>query len=396
MKTKVLHVCAVDFTVKNFLRPLLRFLMEQGFDVVTACSPGPFVAQLRQEGFDLREIPIARSHNLLSHLRSTRRLYRLMRAEGFTIVHVHTPVASLIGRLAAHLARVPIVIYTAHGFYFHDQMPAAKRRFHVTLEKIGARWCDFLFTQSDEDRQTAIRERIFPSDRVLTIGNGVDLARFNPAHVDQRDLENIRRDLGLASDALVVGVVGRLVQEKGYFELFEAAAHLRSKFANLKVLVIGDALGSDYDNSKLELEAFIARLGVRDNIVFAGMRDDVERLLALVDIFCLPSYREGMPRSIIEAMAMGKPVVATNIRGCREEVVDEETGFLVAARESRLLASALEKLLRDPELRKRCGEAGRQRALALFDERNVLQRQLTMYDQLLREKHLTRERIPSG
>jgi glycosyltransferase involved in cell wall biosynthesis len=390
MKVKVLQVCAVDFTVQNFLRPLLRFLAEQGFQVTTACSPGPFVPSLRAEGFDIREISIARSHNILSHLRSTWRLYQLIRAERFGIVHVHTPVASLIGRLAARLARVPIVIYTAHGFYFHDQMSPLKRRFHISLEKMGARWCDFLFTQSDEDRQTAISEKFFPPERALTIGNGVDLARFNPAGIDVREVERMRAELGIAADALIIGVIGRLVREKGYFELFEAAAKLRTKFSNLTVLVIGDALGSDYDNSKRELEEHIKHLGIEDTIVFAGMRGDVPQLLHLVDVYCLPSYREGMPRSILEAMAMGKPVVATNIRGCREEVVDGETGFLVPVRDSRQLADALEKLLRDSQLRTRFGEAARSRAVALFDERLVLERQLTVYDQLMRQKSLSR------
>jgi len=160
----------------------------------------------------------------------------------------------------------------------------------------------------------------------------------------------------------------------------------------VRFLVIGDVLESDYDNSKLELERWIHQLGVRDKMLFTGMRDDVPQILSLVDIYTLPSYREGMPRSILEAMAMARPVVATNIRGCREEVVHEETGLIVPPRISQALARAFMELLNDPERAQRYGIKGRERVVQYFSEKQVLERQMQVYEQLIREKGLAGKR----
>ncbi len=392
MTLRVLQLCAVDFTVKHFLLPLVDFLEGQGFDVTVACSSGQFFPELRDRGVKLKAIEISRSRHLLRHLKSTWVLFSYLRRQRFDIIHVHTPIASLIGRLAATWARVPIRIYTAHGFYFHDDMPRMQRRFHIALEKFGARFSDFIFTQSDEDRQTAIREKICRPERILTIGNGVNLERFDPAKVTEAEIVRLREEFSIPAGTKVIGMVGRMVREKGYFEFFEAAAVVIRQIPNVRFLVIGDVLESDYDNSKLELERWIHQLGVRDKVLFTGMRDDVPQILSLVDIYTLPSYREGMPRSILEAMAMARPVVATNIRGCREEVVHEETGLIVPPRNSQALARAFMELLNDPERAQRYGIKGRERVVQYFSEKQVLERQMQVYEQLIREKGLMGKR----
>ncbi len=388
MALRVLQLCAVDFTVKNFLRPLIHFLTEEGFNVTTACSEGPFFPELKKEGLRLEAIPISRSMNVLKHIQSTVRLYRYLKKARFDIIHVHTPIASLIGRLGARWAKVPIKIYTAHGFYFHDDMLAAKRRFHISLERLGARWGDFIFTQSEEDRITAIREKITTPDRIVTIGNGVDIERLNPERIPVVERENRRREFNIPQDAPVVGIIGRMVREKGYREFIEAAAQVLNKVPSAHFLAIGDALGSDYDASKAEFQKRIHALNLTKRIHFAGMRSDIPELLCILTVYTLPSYREGMPRSIIEAMAMARPVVATRIRGCREEVVDGETGYLVPPRDSAALARSVITLLQNPERALAFGKAGRARAITQFSEELVLKRQLAIYEKLIREKGL--------
>jgi len=386
MKLKVLQICAVDFTVRNFLYRLIRFLERQGFEVTVACTPGEFTDELRREGINLHGISISRNLNIFHHCKSFVKLYSFMRLHSFDIVHTHTPIASIIGRIAARLAGVPIVLYTAHGFYFHDRMKPSLRRFHILLEKFAAAFCDFIFTQSEEDRQTAIKLGICPPEKIEWIGNGVDLQRFNPASVASADLDRLRRDLDLERDCRVVGIIGRLVREKGYFEFFDAAARIIKDLPHTYFLVIGDALSSDYDASKNELIQHIESLGIKEHVRFTGMRGDIPELLSLVDVYTLPSYREGMPRSIIEAMAMSKPVIATDIRGCREEVVHKETGFLVPVGDSLALTEAILELLRHPELARRFGKNGRQRAIELFDEEKVLDRQMDVYKRLIKQK----------
>ncbi len=378
---RILQLCAVDFTAQNFLRPLLRFLEAKGCEVTLACSRGPYFDSLRTEGFRLHEIEIRRSYDVLAHRRSTRRLTEYLRRERFDVIHVHTPIAALIGRIAATHAGLPIRLYTAHGFYFHDAMNPLLRRAHVALERYGGSMTDFLFTQSEEDRLTAIRERIIAPENIATIGNGIDLQRFSRASITLAEQQALRDKLGIAPTDQLIAVIGRLVKEKGYRELFDAMLTVRANDPDVRLLVIGQALESDRGGGKAAFAPQIEQLG--RGVIFAGLRNDVPQLLSLAEVFTLPSWREGMPRSVIEAMAIGLPVVATNIRGCREEVVDGETGYLVPVRNSAELAKRLQQLLYDGENARAFGEAGRRRAESSFDERMVLQRQWQVYERLL-------------
>jgi len=302
--------------------------------------------------------------------RAYRALVRLFRDEKFDIVHVHTPVAALVGRLAAARAGVPKVVYTAHGFYFHDRMAWPKRMVHMTLEWIGGRFTDLLFTQAAEDAETA-RAHGLSRGPVHAIGNGSDPARFRP---DAATRARMRAELGTPDGRPVIAVVGRLVAEKGYPELFAAMRDV-----DAELWVIGGRLESDHAGSiRSAVETVEADPSTKARVRFLGYRGDVPDLLRAADIFTLPSHREGMPRSIIEAMLTGLPVVATDIRGSREEVVDGTTGLLVPVRDTGALAAALSKLAADPALRDKMGKAGLERARELYDERKVVARQLDL------------------
>ena len=370
---KVCQLCAVDFTLKNFLLPLIDGMRDVGWDVVAVCSDGQHVSALRRRGYRIHPIPIARSLNPCLALRSLIRLILFFRQHPFDVLHVHTPVAALIGRVAAKLAGIPFVAYTAHGFYFHDQMPRWKRAVFVQLERLAGRFTDLLFCQSEEDARTAIHEGIAPIGKVVAIGNGVDTARFDPEGVAPSSA--IRFDLGVPDDAYVVGLIGRQVREKGIEEFLQAMASLASRYSNLWVVLVGDRLDSDHDQGVASYFA-AAKLVLGDRLVPLGGRDDIPELLMAMDLFCLPSWREGMPRTIIEAMMMAKPVVATNIRGSREEVVHGVTGLLVPVRSPDLLADAVERFLLDPAWGLSCGQAGRIRALQHYDEEHVVALQL--------------------
>lgn len=388
-RPKLLQVCAVDFTVRHFLLPLMRAQRRWGFDVDFACTPGPYSTEIEDEGFPIKPLKVERSANLFAHARAYRDFKRLLSGESYQAVHVHTPVASLIGRPAARKSGVPIVVYTAHGFYFHDEMNPLARRLHIGLERRAQRYADFLMTQSAEDRRTAIHEKIAEADRIRAIGNGVDLKRFRPDLLDGDERAAMRGELGIPAGAgPIVTIMGRLVREKGYFEFLEAWAMLRDEFPESRAIVIGEALASDRASAGSQVRARAEELGLTDSIVFTGLRRDVPRLLAVSDLFVLPSWREGMPRSIIEAMASGLPVIASDIRGCREEVADRGTGRLIPARNQRVLADAMRELMANPEIRKRMGSAGRERAESLFDEEKVIARQEEVFRMLFAEKGL--------
>jgi glycosyltransferase involved in cell wall biosynthesis len=373
MQQKVCQLCAVDFTAKHFLLPLIDGMKQEGWSATITCSNGKFVAGMREDGYHIKTISIARSMNPLLGLLSLVDLVRFFRREKFDIVHVHTPIAALIGRLAAKIAGVPFVIYTAHGFYFHDEMPAWKKWIYVLLERFGGLFTDLLFSQSHEDAHEAISLRIMPSHKVIAIGNGVDPSQF----IGQDCLKQIeaRRLLGIPESAPVIGIVARLVQEKGYKEFFEAAILISRSVPNVYFLVVGERLSSDHSGS-IELALAQARKVLGARLIEAGLRKDVSVMLSAMTIFCLPSYREGMPRTIIEAMMMELPVVATNIRGVREEVVDGVTGILVPTRDSSALADALLELLKNPLRAYQMGTEGRIRARKLYDESMIVALQI--------------------
>ena len=378
---KVCQLCAVDFTVEKFLLPLIDGMEATGWEVTTICSDGPAIPVLSKKGYRFRTVPIARSMHPIKAIRSIIALYKVFREEKFDVIHVHTPVAALLGRIAAALAGKSFVIYTAHGFYFHDEMPPEKRNLFVFLEKFAGKFTDFLFCQSSEDAQDAVKAGIMPAIKVLAIGNGVDDAKFNPSKYHESISEN-RKSLGIPDNARVVGIIARLVKEKGYQELLEASIHLAERHPDFYLLVVGGKLASDHDQAIDDILEK-ARVKMGNRLVEVGFRSDTPMLLSLMDLYCLPSYREGLPRTIIEAMMMGKPVVASDIRGCREEVIHGQTGLLVPSKDYVALELAIEQILTDKQVAERMGAEGQRIAIELFIELKVVQLQINTIKKLI-------------
>jgi glycosyltransferase involved in cell wall biosynthesis len=276
------------------------------------------------------------------------------------------------------LARVPNLVNTVHGFYATPDDPAARRIPVLALERLAARLSDLELYQSEEDLEWVRRMRLVARDRSAYLGNGVDLSVFNPSLYPPGRLRALRRELGIPEDAVVVGTVARLVAEKGYRQLFSAARAVRAVLPDVRVLAIGAADPEKTDAlSQAEIEQ------VRGIVTFTGWRQDIPSLLALMDVFVLASWREGLPRSAIEAAALGKPLILTDIRGCREVARDGVEGLRVPPRDAVALAAAIELLAKDRNLRERMGAAARARALERFDERKVTDLIVTHYRSLL-------------
>lgn len=358
---KILQVTAVDFTVEKFLAPLIERLEKEGHDVHIACrmTTSPRYEQMHAISFE-------RSIHLAAHLKAIQQLVVLMRSEQFDIVHTHTPVASMLARIAAKIARVPTIIYTAHGFYFHERMARIPYFCAYTVEKYAAKWAsDYVFFQSEEDYELALKKQFKPPQQLVHIQNGVNRQRFEPQLYNR---EQMRQSLGLAEDAFVYLFVGRLVYEKGLADLLDAFALLNEPQA--KLLIVGGQVAGDRDPFLIKQQ---------HNVHFLGAREDIAALLNAADAFVLPSHREGLPRSIIEAMAMAKPVIATNIRGCREEVVHKKTGLLCDVQNVTALKEAMETLFHHRRWAQSLGKAGRTRFLAQYDEEKVLDRQMAIF-----------------
>ena len=376
----VVHVTTVDMSLELLLGPQLEAIAASGYRVVGASAPGPYVEALAGRGIE--HVPLAHATRAMAPAEDARALVELVglfRRIRPAIVHTHTPKPGIYGRLAARLARVPVVVNTVHGLYALPEDPWPKRAVVYGLERLAATCSHAELLVSAEDLPTLRRLRV-PADRLTVLGNGIDLGRFDPETVSAQDRAAARRELGATGeDDVVVGLVGRLVREKGYPEVFEAAARLRPLLPRLRVAVVGP----DEPDKPDRLTAADRQVAERAGVRFLGARDDVVRLYAGMDIHVLASHREGFPLSPMEASAMGVPVVATDIRGCRQAVEDGLTGLLVPARDPAALADAIARLASDPAERQRLGRAARRRAQDAFDHRRSIDLVLATYERLL-------------
>ncbi len=379
---KVLHVCAIGATTQKLLKPQIDDLIRRGLEVEIACSPDADADQFRQLGYVVHGISIDRKIDPWRNFASLVQLTQLIKSQRYDLVHVHTPIAAVLGRVAANLAGVKRIVYTAHGFPFHDLLPPRQYAAYFAIEKACAQFTDLILTQSYEDWITAQDKGLCPAHRVRHLNNGVDLTQFSRQRLNPTHQAKLRHTLGIPAGP-VVGTVGRLTRQKGFAYLVEALAQVRQRFPQVHLMIIGGELNTDPDPFQAELWAQVQRLGLADSVTLTGFRDDIPELLGLLDVFCLPTYfGEGLPRSILEAMAMELPVVTTDIRGCREAVMPHQTGLIVPPQDSSALADALTQVLADKNLRQRWGQAGRQRAEAVYDERFVFDRLAAYYQEL--------------
>ena len=360
---KIIEITNVDFSLRHFLLPLMRALRARGHDVVGVCAEGPLLREVRAEGFRVLAAPFARRVSPLAHWRAFRALVALLRQEHPDLVHAHMPISGFLARLAARWAGVPRVAFTCHGFLFNNREGAwPQRAASFAMEWLGGRATDVFLTVSTEEAGDARRLGI--ARHAVAVGNGRDPAVFRP---DPAARARLRAALGTPPDRVVVVAVSRLVARKGFREL---AAAMR-EVPRAELWVAGERLATDRGE---DMVAMLRAAGLGERLRLLGYRDDVAAVLAAADIFVLPSYFEGLPMSVIEAMLTGLPVVATAIRGPREQVVGDVTGVLVPAGKVGPLAAALRRLVDDPALRAAMGEAGRARALQLYDEAKVLAR----------------------
>jgi glycosyltransferase involved in cell wall biosynthesis len=346
----------------------MRGARDRGHEVVGICAEGPLLDQPRAEGFRIIPVPMARSLNPVAQAQCLATLKRLFVAEKFDLVHGHMPISGLLARAAARAAGVPRIAYTCHGFLFNQPGPAARRGLALGLEWAAGRITDTFLTVSAEEAADARRLGIHRD--ATAVLNGRDPAVFHP---DAAARAALRAEFGVAEGDCVILSVSRLVRHKGYPELLQAMEAV----PGTSLWVVGERLASDHGE---DLAPHFARaasvLGPRFRRL--GYRHDVARVMAAADVFTLPSHFEGLPMSVIEAMLCGLPVVATDIRGPREMVLEGETGFLVPPATVAPLAGALGRLAGDAALRARLGAAGRARALALFDEAKVVGRTLDL------------------
>jgi glycosyltransferase involved in cell wall biosynthesis len=292
------------------------------------------------------------------------------------IVHTHTAKAGTLGRLAARLAGVPVVIHTYHGHVFQGYFSPVRTRFFLTIERVLARWTDRLLTVSNAVRQDLLMRRIGSPERLQVVPLGLDLDPFLRCEELRGQL---RAELAVG-DALLVGIVARLVPIKRHADFLKAAAAVASELSSCRFLVVGDG------ELRSGLEARVQALGLDSRVHFLGWRGDLPRVYADLDLVVLTSANEGLPVSLIEAMASARPVVATRVGGVPDLVEHGAAGLLVPPGNPRALAEAMVTLLADPERRREMGQAGRKRVHPAFSAARLLADIDSVYTELLRKK----------
>jgi glycosyltransferase involved in cell wall biosynthesis len=307
-------------------------------------------------------------------IRALIRLIRLIHTEKPDIIHTHTAKAGTLGRIAAKLTGVPIIIHTFHGHVFHSYFGFFKTKFFLWLERLLAKFTDAIITVGEQQRQEIIRYRIASPEKIISIPLGLDLKPFVHSTADHNEL---RRELSIPEDTLLVGIVARLVPIKNHVCFLEAARRVVDQFDKVRFLIIGDGELRDV------LEQKARDLQIESRVVFMGFQHNLEKIYAGLDIVTLSSFNEGLPVALIEAMAAGKPVISTDVGGVRDLILDGLNGLLVPSNEPQSLADAILYLLRKPERRRMMGAAGRLKAYPVFDKQGLVNNIDKLYQSLL-------------
>ncbi len=348
--------------------------------VGVAASDAASVNDARRRGATLHDVPGLGREVGPRDAAALVRLWRLMRAQQPAIVHTHTSKAGFIGRLAARLAGVPVVIHQPHGHIFYGYYGPRRTAFYVALERLAARWTDRIVTLTERGIDEHLARGIGERAQYRAVPSGVPTAELRAA-APTRGVARAR--LRLPDDAFVVVGLGRFVPVKGFDVLITALPTLAAAVPSTCVLLVGDG------PERVALEAQAGRLGVRDRLRFTGVTPDIAVCLAAADVLAAPSRNEGMGRALVEGMALGLPVVGSEVGGIPAVIADGETGWLVPPGDAAALAEALVELGRDAALCAKLGAAAAARAEA-FSSRVAHAAMRAIYDELMFEKRLLR------
>lgn len=361
-------IVTAPITIRCFCYPLIDAFVAAGLDVAVICSDAPDIPGRLPAGARFMPINFSRVISPLADLGALWRLFRVLRRERCDIVQYATPKAGLLGSLAAFLARVPVRVYALWGLYYESR-GGLSRVVWKCIDRLICALSTDVVPNAREMLATIVKDRITRPAKCRVLANGsacgVDLSLYDPQRW-AAERAAVRARLGAGAEHVVIGIFGRLTGDKGVNEAVAAFVRLAQSHTQVLLLVVGSVEAKDQPRpdtlTLLQSHPQIRRLEWQESLLPS---------FAAIDIYCLPSYREGLPQSVLEAQAMALPVVCTDISGCREAIADGETGFCVLPRSTDALLPPLEKLVTDAELRRAMGARGRARVARLFDERAV-------------------------
>ncbi len=342
----------------------IAYMVSQGWNVDFISSPGPELNSICAEGARTWAVPMEREIAPARDIISLWQLWKLFRRTRPAVVVAGTPKAGLLGIIAARLAGRSYVVYTMHGLRLETALGWQRKLLAIT-ERVACRFAHSVHCVSPSLRMRAIGLGLVGVDKAIVVGpgtcNGVDTDRFHASIDARQGARDLRQKLGIPDDALVIGFVGRLTRDKGIHELYQAFTACRERHYGLRLLLVGDFETGDPI-------AVDTRQAIEDDrdVTRTGFIPDTAPYYQLMDLCVLPTYREGFPGVPLEAQAAAIPVVTTQATGAIDSVLDRKTGFIVPVGDVIALSVAIDRLLDDPSLRKRMGEAGRAWVEAVF------------------------------
>jgi glycosyltransferase involved in cell wall biosynthesis len=359
---KVAYVATVYSHLAVFHIPFMERLKSQGNEVHAYASPDHCKVDLYQESIDCRDIPFSRNPLAINNFKAIFMLARWFKREKYDLVHVHTPNASVICRIAAKLAGCKNVIYTAHGFHFYKGASWLSWLIYFPVEWIMSLWTDVLITINQEDYA---RARKFPvrKNAVYVPGVGVDVQIYRSIGIHETN--ELRSELGIKGEHFVVLCIAELNRNKNHEQLIYSIHQMIQQGIPAVCLLAGTG------DREIYLKALVSELNLDKVILFLGFRKDIPQLMQLADTVTLLSKREGLPKVLLEAMASGKPMVVTKVRGSRDLVTSQVNGYIVPLGQVEKTVEAFTELYNNTELRKGMGRNSYEQA-GLYDIHEIM------------------------
>jgi len=371
---RVLFVATVESHLLNFHIPFMKLLQEKGYEVHVATKLGNRQQEFDEIGVIKHNVDFSRSPYSPKVFKSLQQTEKLLKEIRFSLVHVHTPVAAFVTRLACQRTNTHPVLYTAHGFHFYKGAPLKNWLLYYNMEKLAAHWTDGLITINEEDYKAAQKFKLRKNGKVFFVpGVGVDIANLEQrgASIDRSEK---RKELGISELSTVLITVAELIPRKNHIQVLKALSKLNK--TNFHYLVVGNG------ESEQQLKKAVNELMLQDKVSFLGFRRDVAELMASSDIFILTSRHEGLTRALMEAMAVGLPIIATDVRGNRDLVKSGENGYLVPLDDAEQTAIAIERLINSGNLRRSMGEKSKE-LVKQYDLQNIIPQMEEIYNTYL-------------
>ena len=321
---------------------------------------------------------LVRDISPLDEIKALRSMYRIIRDNNYDIVHTHVAKAGVLGRIAAKMAGVPAIVHGIHGITFPAAINPLLQNLYKNIERLCGSFTDKFITVGDDMQQKYIKAGVGRAEEYQTIRSGMELDNFLQAANNSRaKIKELRAELGIRADEIVIGKVSKLERRKGYRFYLAVAQEIVSKYPQVKFLIVGNG------SLRSRLEGQVREMGLEENVIFTGYRQDIADVFSIFDIKVLTSLWEGLPRVLVQAAAVGKPLVSFDVDGAWEIIDEGENGYLVPMQDTETMVEKLSLLIEDKELRERMGRSAQEKVDKAWSIESMVQQTEQVYQDLI-------------